>query len=119
MERVLLIVDDEIEIGKIIQKTLRREFDEILVAVNTTEAEPLLESRSITHLVVDLFLGPDEMLGYELVRKWRPRLEDLRYVALFTGSSMELETAYDGIDAVFRKPSGYADLIAALRASLS
>jgi CheY-like chemotaxis protein len=109
---VLLILDDEIEICRMLQRTLRGGFDEVHVATRGTDAEEVLRGRPVTHMIVDLFLGSEEPLGHELVRIWRDRYPHIRHVLVFTGSSVdERPHVYEGVDAVFGKPSGLRDLI--------
>jgi DNA-binding NtrC family response regulator len=115
MQRILLVIDDEAEICLLLQRILRKSFDDIHVANNAAEAEPLLREQPITHIVCDLYLGAGEPLGNDLMQGWRARKPSIQYVALFTGSSMDLMPTYDGIDAIFQKPGGYEDLVAALK----
>jgi len=115
MKSVLLIIDDREEIGRVIKRSLRKNFDDILFAKCAAEAVLLLDANLITHVVCDLFLGKDEPLGHELMREWRNRKPSIKYVALFTGSNTETMPVHDGIDAVFQKPDGLMDLIGILK----
>jgi DNA-binding NtrC family response regulator len=111
MKRVLLVVDDELEICRMIEKTLARSFDEIHTATTTAEAEPVLKTNTVTHLIVDLYLGKDEPLGNDLIQSWRARYSSIQFAALFTGSSVDDKPDYEGVDGFYRKPSELVDLI--------
>lgn len=115
MQRVLLIIDDSEEICALMERVLRNDFEAIHIAGGSTEAISFLESEPVTHVVCDLYLGEDEPLGHELISGWREKKPTIRYVALFTGSSLDLSSTDDEIDELFRKPRGVMDLIRTLK----
>jgi DNA-binding NtrC family response regulator len=117
MGNTLLIIDDAPDICRMLERNLRNVFPVIYTASNAAEAEPLLEAEPITHVICDLFLGPEEPLGHELMRGWRKRKSNIQYVALFTGSTLEDRNSYDGIDDLFIKPDGIMDIIETLGAA--
>jgi len=113
--RVLLVVGDEPAIASLLTRSLGDDFDGIHVAGRASDAESILSSHTVTHIVCDLYLGRDEPLGDELIRRWKRRWPTIRYAALFTGSTFEKDHSYEKVDNIFMKPRGYDDLIGLLR----
>ncbi len=118
MSNMLLVIDDAPDICRMFQRNLKKVFSVIHVASGAAEAVAILENQPITHIICDLYLGPAEQLGYELVRNWRERKPEIKYVALFTGSALDAQLSYEGIDDVFLKPDGLVDIIDTLGASV-
>jgi len=114
--RSLLVVDDEPDLVPLFKRYLRREFDEIIEADSAEKAERLLVSRKVTHLVVDAAL-PDCGSGAELIQRWRTTDPTIRFAAIFSGAARALGASHQspGVDAVFLKPDGFEDLVAALK----
>jgi len=111
--RILLIVDDEPDLAAMLRRFLKRDFDEILEARDRRRAEELVSARPVTHLVLDAAL-PDGPAGAEVVRRWRALAPSLGYAAIFSGQT-PVGVPAQGVDAVFAKPDGLEDLLAALR----
>lgn len=111
MSNVLLVIDDVPEICHIFQRALRSSFDVVHTATCTRDAIRLLAAEPITHVICDLFLGGGEQLGCEFMMTWRKQKPSIRYVALLTGTNLEGDFSYEGIDAVFHKPDGVKKLI--------
>lgn len=113
--RSLLVVDDEPDLAPMFRRFLKRDFDEILEAESASQAESLLSSRPITHLVVDATL-PDCASGAELIERCRKAAPSVAFAALFSGSAATMpSTAQPGVDGVFQKPDGFEDLLGALK----
>jgi DNA-binding NtrC family response regulator len=115
LQRVLLIVDDEEDIYKLLKRSLGSEFDQVHVAGCAADAESILGSHTVTHLICDLYLGGSDPLGDVLIRRWKQRWPTIQYAALFTGSTYEKDHSYEKVDHIFMKPRGYDDLIGLLR----
>ncbi len=115
MQNMLLVIDDVPEICNIFQRSLKQSFPVIHVATCAAEASPLLTSEPITHIICDLFLGKNEPLGCELMEEWKKRKPNIRYVAILTGSNIDPQQSYDGVDAVFHKPDGIMQIIEFLK----
>lgn len=111
MERRLLVLDDEKEIGRLFERYFRSRFDEVHVCQTVADALAVLQSTQITHVVVDHYLGPDEPLGSDVLTRWREQFPHIRYAALFTGSQVSGPTSLPGVDDVFYKPTGFQDLV--------
>jgi DNA-binding response OmpR family regulator len=113
--RILLVVDDEPEICKLIKRSLRGEFDEIHLAEGQSEAESVLSTTPVTHVVCDFYLATGDTLGDRLLVEWRDSWPSIEYAALFTGSTLERVAGHEKIDDVFLKPNGFSDLVDHLR----
>ncbi len=113
--RILLVVDDEPEICKLIKRSLRGEFDEIHVAGDQIDAETVLEDRHVTHVVCDFYLATGDTLGDKLLARWRDDWPSIEYAALFTGSTIERHGGSEKIDDVFTKPNDFNKLVSRLR----
>ena len=116
MKRVL-IVDDAIELCRLLQDTLKTVHPEIHVSVVPSAEEALLESSRLTIdlLVTDLRLPG--MTGVELIRKIRVRQPNVK-VIMMTGLSPEdrLSRQRDEVkpDIFMRKPISANDFIDAV-----
>ena len=106
-EEILLVVDDDYQIRKMLIRFLSRNFDKVLAAATPTEAEQLLMTHKVTHLISDYDLGAEHQRGTELVAIWRRRYKSIERALLLTGCSLvdiEIPAAVDkyflkGVDA--------------------
>ena len=118
MSPVVLVIDDEPPIRKLLRTGLATQGYAVLEAGNARAALDLL-GRARADLVI-LDLGLPDMRGHDLLREIRARLPDLPVVVL---SSRDDEggkvAALDlGADDYVTKPFGMAELLARLRAAL-
>lgn len=121
MKRVL-IVDDAIELGRMLKDTLKTVYPEILVSLVPSAEEALLEASRLTIdlLVTDLRLPG--MTGLELIRKIRVRQPNVK-VILMTGVAqddrMVQQRTEVNPDIFFRKPISAGDFLGAVEQLLS
>ena len=115
MKRVLLLVDDEADLGSLFTRLLARSFDEVHFATGSAAAEELLARCSVTHLVVDSVLDSGGALGQDLVRGWRRKHPSIVYAALFSGRQLEKEQIPLAVDETYTKPEGLDALLTRLR----
>jgi DNA-binding NtrC family response regulator len=87
VNRVLLILDDDEEIGDLFRLFLRKSFAQVHVAQNSAEAERILRQATVTHVVCDLTIGPDEPVGSVFLARWRGKLPSIQFAAIFTGAA--------------------------------
>lgn len=120
MKRVL-IVDDAIELGRLLQDTLKTVHPEVLVSVVPSAEEALLES---SRLVIDLLVTDYRlpgMTGTELIRKIRVRQPKVK-VILITGvvqdERMNKQREEARPDIFLRKPITASDFIEAVDSML-
>ena len=99
-DSVLLILDDEPMIVRLITRWFKKDFSEILYATTPVEAERLLASKRITHFVCDANLGPDQPQGIELINRWFPMYPDIEKAVLFTGMALESVPTEKGIEII-------------------
>ncbi|MBN2718339.1 MAG: hypothetical protein JXX14_21020 [Deltaproteobacteria bacterium] len=114
---VLLILDDEPMIVRLITRWFKKDFSEILYATTPHEAEELLDNRRVTHFVCDANLGPDQPQGIELINRWFPKYPNIEKAVLFTGMAIESVPTEEGID-IISKGDDPTVLLAHLKQSL-
>ncbi len=116
---VLLIVDDEARILTALQRALRREGYEIVVAETPSEALRLLDERRVDAILSDHKMPG--MSGIELLGRAAARQPSAARV-LITGWTEEVppaDLAGIGVRALLPKPWNDAELKATLRAALA
>ena len=82
---ILLVVDDEPAIPRLIVRSFKQHFERIVFASTPDEAESILQQNAVTHLLCDQNLGPSYRCGSEQVRRWMLRYPSLKRAVLFTG----------------------------------
>lgn len=115
---VLLIVDDEVRILTALQRTLRREGYEIVVAETPSQALRVLDERPVDVILSDHKMPG--MTGIEFLARASTRQPGARRV-LITGWTEEVppaELAAIGVAALLPKPWDDAELKATLRSAL-
>ncbi|MCP4601296.1 MAG: hypothetical protein GY847_12360 [Proteobacteria bacterium] len=112
--KILLVVDDDENISKALKRLLGRKFHEIVTAQNSGEAVLLLETRSVTHLVCDYWLGNGEPLGIDLVPAWRMKYPSIERAVIFTGNEINSIPVPFGVDEILSKSVESTPLINAL-----
>ena len=103
MESILLVFDDDRLNLRSIGRVLSGIFDRLLLAQTARQAEELLSTHPITHLLCDRCVA-EHLNGEEFIRQWRQRWPSIQYAALMTGGEVGLPVEFSMVDAVFRKP---------------
>lgn len=112
--RTLLVLDDEPQIGQVMQRCLKNYSDKILYAETPVSAYKILEKNEITHLLSDLELGDAES-GMDFVVFWRREFTCIERVVIFSGHlDVSKMKAPPEVDALVSKNSGIESIIAAL-----
>lgn len=114
-DRILLVVDDEADVGRLLQLALKKHFAAIHLASSADGAERVLRTTQVTHVVCDHHLGGRERSGATLLRGWRSSCPSIRYAALFSGSTSEEFESAVWIEDVFVKPRGFMSLMQRLQ----
>ena len=57
-DSILLIIDDESSVCRALSRILRRKANEIITAQTIVDAELVLDTRDVTHVLCDHLLGP-------------------------------------------------------------
>lgn len=99
----LLVVDDESAVCRALRRMLRGRVGRIVTAETPEDAEAVLDSTGVTHLICDHYLGPGQPLGMDLAAKWRGRYPTLRRVVILTGRDVKDIEPAGGIDHVLPK----------------
>ena len=112
--KVLLVVDDEPAMRRVLERLLAESFDQVLTAGDPTEAEVALGLNPVTHLVTDCNLGPNLPKGIELVPSWRERCPTIERAVVFSGTDLSSTPAPPEVDAVLHLSAEFDDLLDAL-----
>jgi DNA-binding NtrC family response regulator len=113
-EFVLLIVDDERSVCRALTRLLDRQVRRIETATNPTEAEIILKTGLITHLICDHWFGPGQPLGIDLVPKWRKLNPSILRAVVLTGMDISKLPLTEGVDRILPKVVDPDELIKAL-----
>jgi CheY-like chemotaxis protein len=106
----LLVVDDESAVGRVLRRLLRERFDEIVAVETPADAEAVLASRPVTHVVCDHCLGAGQPEGLTVASAWRAAYPSIRRLIILTGADVKNLTALPGVDLVLPKTTDPADL---------
>ncbi len=101
--KILLVVDDESSVCRALKRLLRGRVDEIVTAQTPADAETVLRSTPVTHVICDHFLGPGQPNGGDVARNWKVDYPKIKVVAILTGTNIgDIEKA-PGIDHLLPK----------------
>ena len=108
-ERQFLLVLDLYPINvEIIRRVFQDFFDSVLSAETVEEAEEILESQNVSHIVIsDHFSKIADTK--DLIAAWRKTFLSIQRVVLFTGNDEIVEDCPE-YDAIIHKPAGPPDL---------
>ncbi|MCP4198016.1 MAG: hypothetical protein GY762_12785 [Proteobacteria bacterium] len=110
----MLIVDDESTVCRALCRILGKRVDEIVSALSPQEAEMVLFSKEVTHLVCDHWFSIGQPLGIDLVAKWMEKYPSVQNVVLLTGTDeTRLTPPNEGV-LIMNKTVSPEDLITAL-----
>jgi CheY-like chemotaxis protein len=111
---ILLVVDDESTVCRVVRRLMRDKFDEIATAETPADAEIVLSSRAVTHVICDHVLGPGQPHGLELAGRWKATYPSIRTVVVLTGANVSNLETPPGVDLVLPKTTEPAELAAHL-----
>jgi len=111
---VLLIVDDERSVCRALSRLLENSIKTIQTATNPTEAEMVLNSRDVTHLICDHWFGPGQPLGIDLVAKWKKKYTSIKRAVVLTGTDISNIDTSSSVDKILPKVVDPDDLIKTL-----
>ncbi len=111
---VLLVVDDESSVCRALARMLKNRVDEIVTAFSPQEAETVLGSRKITHLICDHWFGAGQPLGLNLAGKWKNEHSSIRRAVVLTGTDITKLEAPPGVHQVIAKTVKADELAEAL-----
>lgn len=103
LKSILLIVDDESSVCRALSRIFRSCVDEVLTAFSPIEAETVLATKKITHLICDQWFGIGQPLGLDLVVKWKREHPSISRIVILTGTDVtQLEMPPD-VDRIMDK----------------
>ena len=111
---ILLIVDDESTVCRALSRILKKAADEVVCACSIRDAETILASQKITHLVCDHWFGPGQPLGLQQSLKWKKNHPSIQKAILLTGTDVVSEKAPPGLDKIMSKAVDPSEIVAAL-----
>ncbi|MCP4600586.1 MAG: response regulator [Proteobacteria bacterium] len=111
---VLLVVDDESSVCRALSRMLKSSVDEILTAITPSEAEMVLESRKITHVICDHWFGPGLPLGLDLAAKWKEQHLSIQRAVVLTGTDVSRLESRPGVHQIMAKTVRPEELLKAL-----
>lgn len=111
--KVLLVVDNEPSITRLVRRICAHDFEIIYTACSSKRAKEYLRCAPVTHLVCDFDLNESKN-GVALICKWRSEFPRLQRTVLFTGSDFTQFSIPNQIDAVLQKGEPICRLRAAI-----
>ena len=113
-EKTLLVVDDESTVCRALSRMLGDQVARVLTASSPAEAETVLESQEVTHLICDHWFGPGEPVGLEVASKWKQQYGSLVKVVVLTGTDVTRLDAAQGVDCIMDKTASPEEIARAL-----
>ncbi len=110
----LLIIDDEGSVRRALSRILFKYADKILTASNMTDAQLILDTDPVTHILCDQLLGPGQPTGTESAIFWKDRYPSIKKLFILTGTKIASVAAPEGIDKVLPKTTDPLQLAAML-----
>ncbi len=121
-KRTVLLVDDEPQICRLMERCLAGSFDEVIVAHNALDAFELLKQKRVTHILSDLFFETPGN-SFASICLWRVLFQSIERCVIFTAADVQGVKAAqekmfphtaDAVDAVLSKMDGVDAVIEAL-----
>ena len=112
---ILLIVDDNPRICRILTRRLAGSFDGLHAVCTKEEAEQKLKREPVSHLICDNDLGENTQKGSALIPEWKKQYASIKRAVLFTGDILIDDAARSfAIDAVVCKTMNFDQLMKSL-----
>ena len=116
--RVVLLVDDEPELLKVLELGLKEHFD-VECARSANEAEMMLATRSYDIVVCDHLMPDEEGLAFlTRARSHFPQVQRILMTGYINPDLLSRSTTVAGLSGCLMKPINAPDLIAAIRLAL-
>jgi DNA-binding response OmpR family regulator len=112
--RVLLIVDDDPRLCRMLSRRLESSFDELHTANTPADTERKLQKESVTYLICDFNLGEGSPQGTDLIAKWRSQYPSTERAVLFASTYLDDKIKPVGVDALIYKTTDFKQLMEAL-----
>ncbi|MBN2526799.1 MAG: hypothetical protein JXR76_10420 [Deltaproteobacteria bacterium] len=102
-DKVLLIIDDEASVCRALSRILSRKATEIITARSIADAELILDTREVTHVLCDHLLGPGQPKGLDNAIYWKSEYPSIEKVIVLTGTDAAFNAPPEGVDKVLPK----------------
>ena len=99
----LLIIDDEASVCRALSRILRQKAQDIITAQNTADAELIMDTRDVTHILCDHLLGPGQPRGLDTAVHWKNEYPSIEKIIILTGTDAAFDAPPPGIDHVLPK----------------
>lgn len=99
----LLIIDDESSVCRALSRILRCKAGEVITAQTLADAELVLDTREVTHVLCDHLLGPGQPRGLDTAIKWKAEYPSIEKIIILTGTNAAYDVPPEGIDQVLPK----------------
>ena len=128
---IVLVVDDYRSLARALEKHLGPVVDQVYTAGSAWEAQYILDSVPVSHLLCDLNITVEDdsplmsalrlpnfdqrgnQLGFELAPQWRKKHSSIKKVVVYTGGDLDGLSKPNGVDALVCK-TDIDDVIEAL-----
>ena len=111
----VLVVDDYTQLTKVMARVLSSSFDKVYTTDDPKEAEQILKTHKITHLLCDLYLGVgnymESVSGITFIEFWRKRYSRIQRAVIFTGADTSRLKIPAEVDAVVSKAEGVQHVV--------
>jgi len=94
-----------------LRRLLNGKVDEIITAQTPVDAEVVLKTKPVTHVLCDHFLGPGQPTGLSIAHNWKQNYPSLKKVIILTGTDVNYLSQASGIDKIIPKTVDPVDLI--------
>jgi CheY-like chemotaxis protein len=111
---MLLIVDDEELVCRVLSRDFKHKFDRVLFATRPEDAEEILATGEVTSVVCDYNLGDGAPRGTELLEKWRKAYPKIERAVIYTGTDPSRIGLTKWIDSTVSKGLPLAHLYTAV-----
>ena len=102
-DSILLVIDDEASVCRALGRILRKKASEIITAQNIVDAELVLDTKEVTHVLCDHLLGPGQPKGLETAIHWKAEYPSIEKIIILTGTDAAFARTPAGIDHVLPK----------------
>ena len=106
----LLIIDDEASVCRALGRILRNKVGEIITAQNVADAELILDTRYVSHILCDHLLGPGQPRGLDTAIHWKQEYPEVEKIIILTGTDAAFDEPPEGIDHVLPKTTDPLEL---------
>ena len=109
---ILLIIDDESSVCRVLRRVLRNKVDEIVTAETPVDAHIVLKTKPVTHVICDHLLGPGQPKGLEIAKNWKQTYASIKKIVILTGTNAAQTIEIpSGIDHILPKTTEPVKLV--------